>query len=217
MPGSNSFMQLLRRGREHVIRVDGRELMSNRVHGSEDALAELACDRLIENRRDLRNARVLIGGLGIGFTLAAALARVGAEASVTVAELVPKVIEWNRGALGEAAGHPILDPRTVVYGGDVTDLINRPPRPWDAVLLDVDNGPVGLTRSTNNRLYTYEGLSVAVAALSPGGVLAVWSAAPDEGFTRRLVKVGFDNVRPFRVRARGKKGGMVHVIWIASV
>ena len=217
VPGSNSFMQLLRRGREHVIRVDGRELMSNRVHGSEDALAELACDRLAQNRRDLRNARVLIGGLGIGFTLAAALARVGAEASVTVAELVPKVIEWNRGVLGEAAGHPILDPRTVIYPGDVTDLILRPPKPWDVVLLDVDNGPVGLTRASNGRLYSFEGLALAYRALAQGGALGVWSASPDDAFTRRLIKVGFENVRPVRVRARGKKGGMMHVIWIASV
>lgn len=210
------FMRLMRRGAELVIRVDGRELMSNRVHGSEDALADLACDQLEKNKRSLDAAKILIGGLGIGFTLAAALRRVGPDAVVTVAELVPAVVEWNRGILGESAGNPVNDPRTVVYTGDVADKIKRR-KEWDAVLLDVDNGPEGLTKETNNWLYDYEGLSALLLCLAPGGVLGVWSAAPNESFTRRLLKVGFRTAVPLRVRARGNKGGMMHIIWICTV
>ena len=209
-------MRLMQRGQELVIRVDGRELMSTRVHGSEDALADLACDRLEKDNRSLTGVRILIGGLGIGFTLAAALKRVGQGATVTVAELVPQVVKWNRGKLGEAADHPLNDPRTVVYIGDVADVIKKPPAPWDAVLLDVDNGPDGLTKSDNDWLYGYEGLSCVLSSLSPGGVMGIWSAAPDDRFTRRIQKVGFRTTAEVRVRARGKKGGMMHHIWICT-
>ncbi len=215
VPDTGGFMRLMRRGTELVIRVDGRELMSNRVHGSEDALANLACDRLDKRRPKQPDSRILIGGLGIGFTLAAALSRVGAGSRVVVAELVPAVIEWNRGVLGETAGHPVNDPRTTVYEGDVADLIREPPEPWDAILLDVDNGPTGLTRSSNNWLYGWDGLNAAFAALRPEGVLAVWSAAPDDAFTRRLTRAGFV-VEQIGVRSRGAKGGRRHVIWFAT-
>jgi spermidine synthase len=217
VPGGGGFMRLMRRGGELVIRVDGRELMSNRVHGSEDALADLACDHLQKNKRCWDAPRILIGGMGIGFTLAATLRRVGPNAEVTVAELVPAVVDWNRGILGEAAGYPMKDPRTSVYVGDVADMIRKPPKPWDAVLLDVDNGPEGLTRTANDWLYDFEGLSAVLSALSQGGVLGVWSASPDDGFTRRIQKVGFTKVNPVRVRARGNKGGRIHIIWICTV
>lgn len=205
----------MRRGDELVIRVEGRELMSNRVHGSEDALADLACDHLEKRSGEPPHPRVLIGGLGIGFTLAAALRRLGPEARVVVAELVPAVIAWNRGLLGKAAGHPIEDPRTAVHQGDVAELILGPPQPWDAILLDVDNGPCGLTRSGNDWLYTMQGLNAAFAALKPGGILGVWSAAPDHGFTRRIERAGFD-ATPIPVRSRGPRGGRRHLVWICS-
>lgn len=211
VPGSSGTMELLRRGNELVIRVDDRELMCNRVHGSEDALADLACDRIGARPE----ARILIGGLGMGFTLAAALRRVGPEARVVVAELVPGVVRWNRGELGEASGHPLEDPRASVHDGDVADVIRSSTAAWDAILLDVDNGPVGLTRSTNGWLYTAEGLDAAFAALRPGGILGVWSAAPDKGFTRRVDRAGFDVV-PVEVRSRGARGGKVHVIWLGT-
>ena len=210
VPGDDTVMELLRRGTELVIRVSGRELMSSRVHGSEDALADLACAKL----KDRPAARVLVGGLGMGFTLAAALRGVGPEGQVTVAELVPAVVRWSRGPIGPVAGHPLSDPRAVVYPGDVADMVRQPPAPWDAILLDVDNGPHGLTRATNDWLYTWQGLAAAHAALTPKGVLAVWSAADDRGFTRRVERAGFD-VEPVEVRARGKKGGHRHVIWLA--
>lgn len=213
--GSGGFMRLMRSGKELVIRVDGRTLMSNQLHGSEDALADLACDHL-ENRLEKQpSPRILIGGMGIGFTLAAALARVGPEALVMVAELVPAVLKWNRGILGETTGHPINDPRTTVYNGDVADMIRNPPKPWDAILLDVDNGPVGLTRPENNWLYGWDGLHAILGALVPEGVLAVWSAADDDAFTRRARRVGF-KANPIPVRARGEKGGMRHFIWICT-
>ncbi len=215
VPDTGGFMRLMRRGDELVIRVDGRELMSTRVHGSEDALADLACDQLQRRGDKQPDARILIGGMGIGFTLAAALARVGPEARVVVAELVPAVIAWNRGILGETAGHPIDDPRTSVHEGDVADLIRNPPEPWDAILLDVDNGPTGLTRPGNNWLYSWRGLNAAFAALRPQGVLGVWSAAPDDGFTRRVKRAGFE-VNPIEVRSRGAKGGRRHIVWICT-
>jgi hypothetical protein len=213
IPGSDSVMALMRRGHELVIRVDERELMGNRVHGSEDALSDLAFDRL-----DVRGGdptRVLVGGLGMGFTLAAALRRTAPEGSVTVAELVPAIIRWNRGVLGEAAGDPLKDVRAHVHEGDVMELIQSPPTPlWDAILLDVDNGPSSLTRATNDGLYTPGGLDACFAALTPGGVLGVWSATPDNAFTRRMQRAGFD-AEPISVRAGGpKKGGRMHTVWM---
>jgi spermidine synthase len=201
-------MQLMRRGRELAILVDGRQLMSSLVHGSEDALADLACDRL---RRP--DARILVGGLGMGFTLAAALRRLGPEGRVTVAELVPAVVGWNRGPLGAVAGYPLADARAAIAEGDVADVVRSEAGAWDAILLDVDNGPIALTRSTNAWLYTWQGLDAAHRALRPGGVLGVWSAAPDRGFTRRVDRAGFE-VEALEVRSRGARGGHRHVVWV---
>jgi spermidine synthase len=211
VPDAAGVVELWQRGAELAIRVDGRQLMSTREHGSEEALAELACDRIARRPE----ARVLVGGLGMGFTLAAALSRVGPEARVVVAELVPAVVRWNRGPLAEAAGAPLSDPRASVHEGDVADLLRSPPAPWDAVLLDVDNGPRGLTRASNDWLYSWQGLSAAFEAIAPGGVLGVWSAAPDPGFTRRVGRAGFA-VEAIEVRSRGRKGGHRHIVWIGT-
>ena len=208
VPGDGGTMVLHRRGDELLIRVDGQDLMSTRMHGSEDALADLAFDRL-DGRPGMR---ALIGGLGMGFTLAATLRRLPPEGVAVVAELVPVVIEWNRGPLADAANRPLEDTRTSVHQGDVSELIREPGGGWDAILLDVDNGPDGLTRASNNWLYGKKGLGAAFAALRPGGVLGVWSASPDDAFTRRVQQAGFD-VEAIKVRAHGKKGSR-HVIWI---
>lgn len=211
LPDGSGAMDLLRRGKELAINVDGRQLMSTRMHGSEDALALLACDVIGSRPR----ARVLIGGLGMGYTLAAALRRLGPEASAVVAELVPAVVRWNHGELGAAAAHPLRDPRASVYSGDVAEVMTDPGQPWDAILLDVDNGPDALTHAGNGWLYGWQGLSAAFEALAPGGVLGVWSAWPDKSFTQRLAKVGF-RVKEHPVRSRGSKGGRRHVVWIGE-
>jgi spermidine synthase len=210
VPDSTKVMELWRRGREIAIRVDGRQLMSSLESGSEEALADLACDRI----GDRPDARLLIGGLGMGFTLAAALRRVGPEASVVVAELVDAIVRWNGGPIGPVAGWPLRDPRATLFPGDVADAIRVPGTGFDAILLDVDNGPVALTRASNGWLYTWQGLASARAALRPAGVLAVWSAAPDAAFSRRLGHAGFA-VEEVEVRARGPKGGHRHHIWLA--
>jgi spermidine synthase len=210
VPGNSGELRLYRRGDEYSIKIMGRgELMNSRVHGSEDALAELACDRLA----DRAQPHLLIGGLGMGFTLAAALRCVGEEAQVVVAELVPAVIEWNKGPLGECAGHPLSDPRVRVRGGDVARVIDSEQQVFDVILLDVDNGPEGLTRKQNDWLYSEDGLNAAYTALRPRGVLAVWSAGPAQDFLQRLQKVGFE-VDEVRVRAHGSKGAR-HTIWFA--
>jgi spermidine synthase len=183
--------------------------MNSRLHGSEDALAEYTCARLAERVQP----RLLIGGLGMGFTLAAALRHLGDQARVVVAELVPAVVEWNKGDLGQQAGYPLQDPRVVVHEGDVARLLVREQQGFDAILLDVDNGPEGLTRKENDWLYGVNGLGAAYAALRPQGVLAVWSAGPDEDFVQRLRKVGFV-VEQVRVHAHGTKGAR-HIIWFA--
>lgn len=210
MPGNGGELHLYRRGDEFSIKIAGRgELMNSRVHGSEDALAEQACARLA----GCLEPRLLIGGLGMGFTLAAALRHVGDTAQVVVAELAPAVVEWNRGPLGECAGHPLQDSRVSVHEGDVARVIQAGQQAYDAILLDVDNGPEGLVRSENDRLYGVNGLSAAYAALRPQGILAVWSAGPDQVFPQRLRKVGF-GVEEVRVRAHGSKGAR-HIIWFA--
>jgi spermidine synthase len=210
VPGNGGELRLYRRGAEFSIKITGRgELMNSRSHGSEDALAEQTCARL----ESCRAPRLLIGGLGMGYTLAAALRCAGDRAQVTVAELVPAVVDWNRGPLGEVAGQPLQDPRVTVYQGDVARVLLDRPQAYDAILLDVDNGPEGLTRSENDWLYGIDGLNAAYAALRPRGVLAVWSAGPDRDFLQRLHKVGFE-VDEVRVRAHGSKGAR-HVIWFA--
>ena len=210
VPGNGGQLCLHRRGDEFSIRIAGRgELMNSRVHGSEDALAEHTCTRLA----DCVKPRLLIGGLGMGFTLAAALRHAGKQAQAVVAELVPAVVAWNKGPLGEAAGHPLQDPRVTVSEVDVARLLMAGQQAYDAILLDVDNGPEGLTRKENDWLYSINGLGEAYTALRPGGVLSVWSASPDKDFLQRLRKVGFD-VDEMRIRTRGSKGAR-HIIWFA--
>jgi spermidine synthase len=211
IPGENGNLHLYQRGGEFSIRVDGSELMNSRVHGSEDAMAELACARIAS----LSCPRVLIGGLGMGYTLAAALNRLGAESRVMVAELVPAVVAWNRGPLAALAGHPLDDDRVTVRECDVAQILQTEHRAYDAILLDVDNGPKGLTRKGNDRLYIRTGLDAIFAALRPAGVFALWSASPNRAFTRLLRKAGFD-VDEEHVRARGPRGGGYHTIWIAG-
>lgn len=210
VPGNGGELRLYQRGDEFSIKIVGRgELMNSRVHGSEDALAELTCARLAACAKP----RMLIGGLGMGFTLAAALQHLGEQGQVVVAELVPAVVAWNKGPLGEHAGYPLQDPRVTVREGDVARIIKDEQRAYDAILLDVDNGPEGLTRKKNDWLYSMNGLISAHEALRPQGVLAVWSAGPAKEFLQRLRKVGF-KVDEKRVRAHGKKGSR-HVIWFA--
>ncbi len=210
IPADGGELRLYQRGEEFSIVIRGEgELMSSRKHGSEQALAELGCRHLAGHAL----ARVLIGGLGMGFTLAAALRQLGPDAEVTVAELVPAVAAWNRQYLGHLAAHPLDDPRSSVALGDVATLIKKGRDSYDAILLDVDNGPEGLTHRNNNWLYSSDGLQAAFTALRPGGVLAVWSAGPEPLFAERLRHLGF-LVEEQRVRAhRGK--GATHTIWIA--
>jgi spermidine synthase len=211
VPGGGE-LRLMRRGGEFSIRLGGNELMNSRLFGSEEALARLAIERLGRRPRP----QVLIGGLGMGFTLRAALAALGPEARVVIAELVPAVVAWARGPLAEIFAGSLEDPRVAVHEGDVGALIRSPPRPFDAILLDVDNGPEGLTVAANDSLYGHAGLGAAQAALRPGGVLAVWSAHPDQAFAARLRRIGF-NVEEVRVRARAGGGGRSrHVIWLAT-
>ena len=209
--GDESELRLYRRDEEFSIRVGNRELMNSRVHGSEDALGELACARIA----DCPRPRVLIGGLGMGYTLRAALHGLSARGRVIVAELIPEVVAWNLGPLGDLAGHPLRDGRVTVCEVDVAGILREEQRAYDAILLDVDNGPKGLTRNGNDWLYGQGGLSAAFAALRPGGVLAVWSAGPDQAFSDRLRKTGF-KVEEIRVRARNARGGARHTIWIAG-
>ncbi len=210
VPGNGGELRLYQRGETFSIMIVGRgELMNSRMHGSEDALAELTCARLAA----VPAPRLLIGGLGMGFTLAAALRHVGEQGQVVVAELVPAVVAWNRGPLGGLTDHALDDPRVTVHEGDVARLIQTGQRAYDAILLDVDNGPEGLTRKENDGLYSMNGLNAAYAALRPHGVLAVWSAGSAQEFLQRLRKVGFE-VEEVRVRAHGTKGAR-HVIWLA--
>ncbi|CAM3836076.1 spermidine synthase [Deinococcus frigens] len=213
IPGTGQDLCLYRRGEqlEFSIQISGyvSELMNSRMHASEDALAELGCAVIVGRPAP----RVLVGGLGMGFTLAAALGALGPDSVVTVAELVPEVVEWNKGPLGECAAFPLRDPRTRVHVGDVAELLRRGHSAYDAVLLDVDNGPEGMTHHGNGWLYSPPGLAAARRTLRPGGVLAVWSATPDNRFTRRLRQAGF-RVEVRTVRARPSKGAH-HTIWLA--
>ncbi|MEN8162177.1 MAG: hypothetical protein ABFS41_19055 [Myxococcota bacterium] len=206
------LMALTRRGGEYVIHADGRNLMSSRMHGSEEALAQLGCRHLGGRTAP----RVLIGGLGMGFTLRAALDCLGEDAHIVVAELMPAVTEWNRGPLGPLAGRPLLDPRVRVEVRDVREVLAAPDAAFDAVLLDVDNGPTPVTSVDNARLYDDAGIASARAALEPGGTLAVWSARDDRAFVNRLRHAGF-RVGVERVRARLRRGGPRHTIFLASL
>jgi len=213
IPGTTQTLVLYRGKDDFSIRISGGgELMSTRKHGSEDALGSLPCKRL----KRPETARVLIGGLGMGFTLAAVLAAVGPKAEVTVAELIPEVVEWNRGPLGEYSGRPLDDPRTRVHVGDVAKLLKQTKAGFDVIALDVDNGPEGLTKRTNDWLYSSAGIIAAQEALrSPAGILAYWSAGPDQAFHDRLRRCGF-LVDEISMHAHGRKGAR-HTIWLASV
>jgi spermidine synthase len=205
-------LRLIRHGDDHVIMVDSNELMSSRLGGSEEALATLSCERM----RERASPHLLIGGYGMGFTLRAALGKLGPAAKVTVAELVPEIVEWARGPMAALTAGCLDDARVHLVIGDVAAEIASAKKRYDAILLDVDNGPSGLTRAANDGLYSKRGLATAKAALRPGGVLAIWSAAPDEPFTRRLKDTGF-TVTQLTVRARNNGKGPRHTIWFAGV
>ena len=204
-------MTLTRHGSEYVILASGQSLMSSRMHGSEEALAMFACGRA----QSLEEPCVLVGGLGMGFTLRATLDLLPADATVVVSELVPAVVDWNRGPLGPLARHPLKDKRVVVDVNDVAATLRTSPRRFDAILLDVDNGPAAFTASHNAGLYDDRGLAAARAALKRGGVLAVWSSREDRRFEQRLRYGGF-NVTVQRVRGRLKKGGPRHTIFLGT-
>lgn len=203
------LMTLMRQDRELVILASGKPLMSSRMHGSEEALAALACRHIASAAAPT----VLVGGLGMGFTLRATLDLLPPEANVVVAELIPGVVEWNRGPLGPLAGHPLRDPRVQVEVGDVLDIARSCAERFDAVLLDVDNGPAAFTTSPNASLYTDEGVAALRHALRPGGIVAVWSAWEDRKFEQRLRYHRLE-VEVHRVRARLKKGGPRHTIFL---
>ena len=210
VPGGEGNLRLMQRSAEFSIRLDHYELMNSRLSGSEEALAAIACDRI----KSRKAPRILIGGLGMGFTLRAALASLGPDASVTVAELVPAVIKWARGPMIDVFGNSLADPRVSIREVDVGELIRSSSSDFDAVVLDVDNGPDGLTRKANDVLYGLAGLRAARRALRTGGVLTIWSARPDPKFTLRLQKANFA-VDVLNVPA-GSRGRKKHVVWIAT-
>jgi spermidine synthase len=211
-PGNGVPLRLYQHDQDFSIKAGNYELMNSRIYGSEDALARLGCQKIAASPR----ACVLIGGLGMGYTVRTALDQLGSRARIVVAELVPAVVSWNRGVLAHLAGRPLDDERVTVEETDVAHLIRSASSTYDAILLDVDNGPQGLVQKDNDWLYGRDGLSAAFAALRPKGVMAVWSSGPDASFARRLRRCGFQ-VDEFKVRARrGRgKGGAHHVIWTA--
>ena len=203
-------LRLKRRGSEFSIMLGTNELMNSRLSGSEQALAKLSCQRIAGHRQP----RILIGGLGMGFTLRAALAELGKDAGIVVAELVPAVVAWARGPMSSIFDGCLDDPRVTIREADVGQLIRAQKAAWDAILLDVDNGPEGIVYKGNDTLYNAAGLAATRDALKPGGVLAVWSQGPDSRFTRRLKQAGFA-VEEINTRANGKRGAR-HVIWVAT-
>ena len=202
-------LKLARRGNEYIILANGKSLMSSRMHGSEEALAQFGCRKA----RTLERPSILVGGLGMGFTLRATLDLLPKDAEVVVAELVPAVVEWNREVLGSLAQHPLKDKRVRVEVQDVTIALRSARAQFDAVLLDVDNGPTAFTADSNAAVYDDRGLASARAALKSGGVLAIWSARDDRKFEQRLRYNGF-KVEVEHVRGRLKKGGPRHVIFL---
>ena len=210
IPGGND-LRLFQRGSDFMIVLDRNELMNSRMSGSEEALAVMTIDRL----RNTASPHMLIGGYGMGFTLRAALAVLPPEARVTVSELVPEIIDWARGPMAELADGCLDDPRVILVLDDVTAVIAAEAGRFDAILLDVDNGPDGLSLVANDRIYSMAGLAKAKAALKPGGIVAIWSAAPDAVFARRLRDSGFA-VEEVAVRARSNGKGPKHVIWFAT-
>lgn len=212
IPNDGGVLTLRQRDQEFSISLSGPrgELMNSRRFNSEQQLSVLGCAHL----RDYKKARVVVGGMGMGYTLAAALEAVPRSAEVIVADLIPEVVEWNRGPLGECAGRPLDDSRVDVHIGDVGELLEKGDSEFDAVLLDVDNGPEGLTHSDNNWLYSIEGTSCIYQSLTPNGVLAVWSAGPDTMYVNRLKKAGF-RVDVKTVRERPGKGAR-HTIFLGK-
>lgn len=209
IPGGGE-LRLKQRGSEFSIMLGSNELMNSRLSGSEEALATLSVERLAGRRQPA----MLVGGLGMGFTLRAALAVLPETACVKVAELVPAVVAWARGPMATLHAGSLDDPRVTVLEGDVGAVIASARAAYDAILLDVDNGPDGLTRAENDSLYGPSGLAVACAALRPGGVLAVWSSAPDDGFTRRMKQAGLaTEVKTVRAHRRS---GARHTIWLGT-
>ncbi|MEO7178923.1 MAG: spermidine synthase [Allosphingosinicella sp.] len=210
VPGGGE-LRLVQRGDDFWIMLGANALMSTRLRGSEEALATLACERIAGRPRPA----LLIGGLGMGFTLRAALGALGRDSTVVVSELVPAIVKWARGPMAHVHAGSLDDPRVRIVERDVGDLIAEGRSSYDSILLDVDNGPDALSRDTNDRLYDLDGLRRASAALKPGGLLAVWSAAPDPAFARRLGKAGF-RVEEVTVRAHAGRKGAKHMIWLAT-
>lgn len=211
IPGGEGELRLKRRGAEFSIMLGANELMNSRLSGSEEALASLTSAKLAGRSAP----SVLIGGLGMGFTLRAALSALGLDAQIAVAELVPAVVTWATGPMAELHGNSLDDPRVTIHEADVGRLIREANAAHDAILLDVDNGPEGLSRQANDALYDAGGLHAARRALKPGGVFAVWSQGPDLRFTKRLRQAGF-SVEEIKVRAGRTGGGARHVIWLAT-
>jgi spermidine synthase len=211
VPGAKVELRLMRRGADFSMMLGTNELMNSRLSGSEEALATLTCRRL----EALKSPHLLIGGLGMGFTLRAALAVLGPKARIMVAELVPAVIAWACGPMAELFGDSLEDSRASIREADVVDVIQSHPSAFDAILLDVDNGPEGLIRKANDALYDSRGLKSIYRALRPGGVLAVWSSGPNPAFTKRLRTAGFE-VNEVAVRATTKRSGARHLIWFAT-
>lgn len=204
-------IELFQREQEFSINAGGRLLMSSRMHGSEEALAVVALEALGPKPR----ARVLVGGLGCGFTLAAALARLERDAEVTVVELVPAIVRWNRERLGALSGFPLNDPRVTVVEGDVIEHLGASKSRYDAILLDIDNGPIAFTQASNGWLYSPAGLERIRRALGDDGVVSVWSAGGDAGFSATLLEAGFEVIE-HRVRARRERAGLRHVVWVGK-
>lgn len=205
-------LRLYQRGGHFMIRAAGTELMASHNYASEEALASLACQRVGQRRR----VRFLVGGLGMGYTLASALRQLRSDAEVVVAELVPDVVRWNRMHLGHLAEFPLEDPRVRLYEGDVGRLLRQSRAEFDAILLDVDNGPEGLTRVKNDWLYSFAGLHTATVALREDGILAVWAATPDDTFSTRLRRAGFE-VEVCGARKRpDQELRSRHTIWLAT-
>ena len=211
VPGADIALRLMRRGSEFSMKLGANELMNSRLSGSEQALATLACRKITTVKRP----QLLIGGLGMGFTLRAALAMLGDEARITVAELVPAVIAWARGPMAELFAGSLDDPRARIITADVGEVIQASRAAFDAILLDVDNGPEGLIRKANDALYDPDGLKAAGRALRPKGVLAVWSSGPHPGFSQRLRDAGYA-VSEVAVRATIRRSGARHLIWFAT-
>ena len=205
-------LRLYQRDNEFSIKADSQELMNSQVHGSEDALAKLACEKIT----NYPEVRALVGGLGLGYTLRAALNELKSDAEVVVAEIVPEVLEWNQKFLGHLADHPLEDGRVKVQLEDVAQVIKDGRNAYNAIMLDVDNGPQAMFQEGNDWIYTNNGLQTSFDALRPKGVLSIWSTDPDPAFTKRLIRTGF-KAEAVKVRARsGRKGGGHYFVWVAT-